>query len=173
MLDSWDRNDLLHEFIDLENNLKPYADTLRPSLLIADLSRQETGASQHKKRRITEEIDSSSQDPPITQGLEELESAKVTGDDDVQRHPLFLPTLLPLPNNHLLAFPPPLFHKYFLAFLFLPMFIHHFLVFPLPPPKHHHLQIPLSNNHHLPLVPQKKEQQAPLDVSIPHLFDVY
>src|SRR5205085_10766095 len=73
------------EFIDLENNLKPYADTLRPSLLIADLSRQETGASQHKKRRITEEIDSSSQDPPITQGLEELESAEVTGDDDVQR----------------------------------------------------------------------------------------
>jgi len=85
LLDSWDRNDLLHEFIDLENNLKPYADTLRPSLLIADLSRQETGASQHKKRRITEEIDSSSQDPPITQGLEELESAEVTGDDDVQR----------------------------------------------------------------------------------------
>jgi len=82
LLDSWDRNDLLHEFIDLENNLKPYADTLRPSLLIADLS---TGASQSKKRRITEEIDSSSQDPPITQGLEELESAEVTGDDDVQR----------------------------------------------------------------------------------------
>ena len=85
MLDSWERNDLLHEFIDLENNLKPYADTLRPSLLIADLSRQETGASQHKKWRITEEIDSSLQDPPITQGLEELESAEVTGDDDVQR----------------------------------------------------------------------------------------
>ena len=82
MLDSWDRNDLLHEFIDLENNLKPYADTLRLSLLIADLS---TSASQSKKRRITEEIDSSSQDPPITQGLEELESAEVTGDDDVQR----------------------------------------------------------------------------------------
>ena len=85
MLDSWDRNDLLHEFINLENNLKLYADTLRLSLLIADLLQQETGTSQLKKRRITEKIDSSSQDPPITQGLEELESAEVTGDDDVQR----------------------------------------------------------------------------------------
>ena len=82
MLDSWDRNDLLHEFINLKNNLKPYADTLRPSLLIADLS---TGASQSKKQRITKEIDSSLQDPPITQGLEELESTEVTSDDDVQR----------------------------------------------------------------------------------------
>ena len=173
MLDSWDRNDLLHEFIDLKNNLKPYADTLRPSLLIADLSRQETGASQHKKRRITEEIDSSSQDPPITQGLEELESAEVTGDDDVQRTSPFSTHPSTTAQQSSPGFSSPAVPQIFSGFSFLPMFIHHFLVFPLPPPKHHHLQIPLSNNHHLPLVPQKKEQQAPLDVSIPHLFDVY
>ena len=84
MLDSWNRTDLLPEFIDLENNLKPYADTLHSSLLIADLLRQETPASQPKKWKITEEIAGSSQDLPITQGLEDFDSAQVIGNDDVQ-----------------------------------------------------------------------------------------